>query len=70
MVLSGMTSCIACDSNIFSASVVESAISLWSLDVQRMGQAANIMGYPVLECTLDASDVFAIVQVPAKSAST
>ncbi len=65
-----MTSHIACDSKMYSALVVERAISLSIMDVQSIGQSANVIVNPVCECTLGASDELSLVREPAKSVST
>ena len=43
MVLMGIRSRIACDREIYSASVVDNAISLCSFDDHSTGQLANVM---------------------------
>jgi hypothetical protein len=66
----GIRSRMDCDNDIYSASVVERAISDWSLEDQRMGQLAYVMTYPERDQTLVGSEDVSRVQVPAKSAST
>ena len=67
----GISSRHAVDRATYSASVVERAISVCSLDAQVTGQPAYVIAHP--ECELDVfGSVPAILQSnpPAKSAST
>ncbi len=54
---------------INSVSMVETAISLCSLDIHKIGQVAKVMMYPDLEHTLKGISDVTGFQVPAKSAS-
>jgi hypothetical protein len=58
------------DSDMYSASVVDNAISDCNLEDQRMGQPAKVITYPDLDLTLHGSSEVLNVQAPAKSAST
>jgi hypothetical protein len=60
----GMRSPIVCDNEMYSASVVESVISLCNLDDHKMGQPAKVIRYPVLDLTLAG-----LSEAPAKSVS-
>ena len=68
--VSGMTSRRDCDSAIYSLSVVDSAISVWSLEDQMIGQFAYRMRYPVRDMTDVESSLQPAFQPPAKKAST
>ncbi len=70
IVRSGMRSLNDCGRVMYSASVVESAISVCSFEDQRIGQDAYVMMYPDLDLTLFESCDVSKVHAPAKSAST
>lgn len=55
---------------IYSASVVDRAISNCDLEDHRIGQPTYVITYPVLDFTLDGSFEVLCVHVPAKYAST
>ena len=65
IVFMGIKSCIAWDKEIYSNSVVDKAISLYSLDVHRIQQPAKVIVYPVQECILMASVELSLVHDPA-----
>ena len=67
---SGITSLSDCESATYSLSVVDSVISVWSLEHYIMGQFAYIMMYPVLDITDDGSSLHSIFDSHAKDAST
>jgi hypothetical protein len=69
-VCSGIRSQSTCNKGIYSASVVESAISLFSIEDHSIGNPEKVMMYSALEITLITSCEFSLVQNPAKSAST
>ena len=67
---SGITDFIAVLNALYSASIVEVAMSGWSLLVQMTGQLAMQMAKPVRLFTHDGSCLSSYGQRPAKSAST
>jgi hypothetical protein len=69
MALIGISSQSACDNDIYLASVVDRAISLWSFDVQRMGHLQKVMTYPERYFMLAGCIEVSCVHAPAKSAS-
>jgi len=67
---SGMTYLSDCESATYSLLVVDSVISVWSLEHHIMGIYAYAMTYPVLDITDDGSSLHVVILVPAKDAST
>ncbi len=67
----GTTSRVAVDKAIYSASVENRAISVWSLDIQIIGQLANMNTYPVLDLAVSGlSAASCLFHSPAWEAST
>ena len=66
----GMTSRKDGENAIYSLSVVDNAISVWSLLLQMIGQLAYRTTYPVRERTEDDSSLHSLFHSPAKDAST
>ena len=66
----GIKSCIAVESMIYSALVVDKAILVCILMAQMMGQPAKLMTKPVQDNAVAASSTYSLLQVPAKSALT
>ena len=66
----GITSLIACDRAIYSASVLLKAVSVCSFDARNTGQFAKHITYPVQDLTEFGSYDVAFVQLPVKSVST
>ena len=66
----GIASRIDWERAMYSASVVERAISVCSLEIQIMRQFAYFITKPVLDMTEDGSSDSSLDQSPAKPAST
>ena len=66
----GSSSRVAEDKGIYSLSVVDKAISDWSLLVQEIGNPQKVTTKPVLDKTLFLRWLHSLCQRPAKSAST
>ena len=66
----GRTSCIAIERAMYSASVVLSAISVFSLLRQKIGHPAYEMKNPVQDKTTSGFADVSVVHPPAKSTST
>lgn len=60
---------MACNREMYSASVIDSAISPWSFDVHSTGQSTNVFIYPVCDLTLVGCCAVSWDHVPEKSAS-
>jgi len=67
--LIGNMSCIAVDSALYSASMVETAISCWSLLAHTIGHPLTQMTHPVLDFIQEGSLMSSRLYNPAKSAS-
>jgi hypothetical protein len=61
---------VAVERAMYSLSVVDSAISVWSLLLHVTGQTQNLITKPVRERTLSRSSAYSLCHHPAKSAST
>jgi len=68
--LMGMRSLADCDRAMYSASVVLSATLVCIFEHQITGHEAKVITYPVRDLTDEGHAEVAVVQVPAKSAST
>jgi hypothetical protein len=67
----GNTSLMACESAMYSASVVDKAISVYIFDNQCMGHPAYVMMYPILDlAVLGSDDAVLIFHSEACAAST
>jgi len=66
----GIILCIACNRVIYSASAIDSVISVCNLDTHSTGQLANTIAYPVLDFTVLGLSESAMTHIPAKLAST
>ena len=66
----GITSLRDCDKAMYSLSVVDRLISVWSFDIHIIGQLAYFTTYPVLENTEVGSSLHDLFHYPANEAST
>jgi hypothetical protein len=68
--LRGNSSLVAVDKAIYSLSVVERAISVWSLLHHVTGHPQKYITKPVLDKTFSHKVAYSVCHTPAKSAST